>query len=245
MRFLYPKAAFLFLFLLFLLVLSLRKPISKRIILPSLDFLEQERGRTGKPLKRLSGRFRISFPFFLFLSGMCLLVIALATPVLPPHFNDSSKDDIPIFVYYDHLPSPVLRVLEKLDHVVIGNHESLPAGTFNLFVSASSPSPPFPEGNSLFFHQVPEESERDVLSEPFQVLFSDSNHETVRFLYTLSDTKSVQFPIKIADAVDHFRREGVNAGRHTDTNKERLPFWITVAAGILLLCGMCWFSNRE
>lgn len=232
MRFLRPEAAWLFLLLLPLLAIALRRPTPTRLILPSLA-LWGENAASGNAARRLGGLPRLPRSLFLTLAALALLILALMSPVSTEPQTNHTAVPMTVFCAEDLMP-PVMRVLENLDDVLlIGPGENPPDNSMTLTVLGAKPVPPFEKGNRLYIYPTDEVS--PSLSVGWRILASDPAREVAEICYTSDQTKSVRFPIETADAVEHFRREGVFPEKRPVKENEELSLWLSAAAGMLLV----------
>ena len=101
-----------------------------------------------------------------------------------------------------------------------------------------APCDPETEGNILILAKTSESEETDLCQFSYDVISSDPEREVALLNYSSADMKSVQFPIKIAEAVDHFRREGVLLPSFHDPKEENISLWFAASAGIVILCAL-------
>ena len=233
MRFLHPNAAYLFLLLIPLLALSLRKPIAKTVVVPSLSFWKSTMG-DEKTERNKSGFFFPPLSFMIFLGGMGLLIVALMTPI-PSRVHLPDTVNTLAIQYTCDLPESVQRVLDLLDDMIpLKEGVVIPEGTPILTVY-DVPCDPETKGNILIIAKTSESEETDACRFSYDVILSDPDREVVLLSYSSADMKSVQFPIKIAEAVDHFRREGVLSPPFRGRKEENISLWFAAAAGIVIL----------
>lgn len=236
MHFLHPSAAYLFLLFIPLLALSLRKPTVETVVVPSLSFwksmMSDEKTERNKP-----GLFFPPLSLLIFLGGMSLLIVALMTPI-PSHVHLPDTVNTLAIRYTSDLSEPAQRVLDHLDNTIpLKEGVVIPEGIPILTV-CDAPCDPETKGNILILAKTSESEETDLCQFSYDVISSDPEREVALLNYSSADMKSVQFPIKIAEAVDHFRREGVLLPSFHDPKEENISLWFAASAGIVILCAL-------
>lgn len=236
MRFLHPNSAYLFLLFLPLLALYLRRSSAEPFVVPSLSFLNLA-DKNEKRERRNSGYYLPPVSFLIFLGGMSLLILALMSPVSTRvHVPDTDK--LLAIHYEKNIPEPARRVFDRLDNVTLLNEDTSTADGIPILSIFNSDARPTFEGNILLLSQSSESNGEEQRRMSFDIISSGSDHEVARFSFSSSDTKSVQFPIKMAEAVDHFRKEGVYPVSLCVQKEGELSLWLAAAAGIVILCAL-------
>ena len=233
MRFLHPNAAYLFLFLIPLLVIYLRRPGAESLVVPSLAFWNST-DKDRKTDRQNTGYVLPSLSFLIFIGGMSLLILSIMTPIQTRiHLPDSGN--LLAIRCTDNIPESARRVLVFLDDTILLNDdETFPEDIPNLTV-CNSTSIPTSKGNILLLALSSEPDNKEKRQMSYDVISSGPDQEVVLFSFSPTDAKTVRFPIKMAEAVDHFRKEGVLPPSFPIQKEGRISLWLAAAAGIAIL----------
>ena len=234
MRFLHPNSAYLFLVFIPLIAFYLRKFGAKAVVVPSLAFWNSS-DKDEKTERQCSGYTAFPpFSFLVFLGGMSLLILALMNPV-SEQVPLQDSETIMATRLAKGISEPVRRVFDHLpDIILLGEDTPFQEGIHNLTVCDSTSIPNL-EGNILILEQSHKSEDTGGHPMSFDNVSSGPDLEVARFTFSPDDTNSVQFPIKIAEAVDHFRKVGVLPSSFSIQKEDKFQLWLVAVAGIMIL----------
>ena len=171
-----------------------------------------------------------------------MLIFALMSPVSSHVQLPKTVNTLAICCGHD-LPEPVRRVFNHLDGTIRPKEGAIIPREIPVVTVRNASCDPGIKGNILILEEISESDETDTCQFSYDVVSSSPDCEVVLLRYSSAATKSVQFPIIIAETVDHFRREGVFPVSFPIQKEYNLPLWLAAAAGIVILCALL-FSTK-